>query len=175
MQRCGKLHLYSVSWFNVIMIKYFLFILLSLTLAACSSVRRFTSERNIIEKKKSAEAAPVPATENDLNIYDELKPVETFNGTASYYADEFNGRKTSNGEIYNMNAMTAAQPDLPFNSIVRVINTDNRKSVLLRINDRGPIKKGRIIDVSYAAARKLGMISNGTANVKVEVLRLGEK
>ncbi len=157
------------------MLKYNFLILLSLSLAACSSIPRFTSERNTGEIRKPEEKSKITSEDNNFAMYESLTPLETFAGTASYYAGEFNGRKTSNSETYNMNAMTAAQPDLPFNSIVRVINIENGKSVLLRINDRGPQMKGRIIDVSYAAARKLGMISNGTAKVKVEVLKLGDK
>jgi len=101
-------------------------------------------------------------------------PIKTFTCIASFYAEDFNGRKTSSGEIYDMNKMTAAQSDLPFNSIVRVINLENKKSVLVKINDRGPIKKGRIIDISYAAAKRLGIVLRGTIKVRVEVLRLGD-
>ncbi len=157
------------------LIKYFILVLFLLSLAGCSSVPRFTSERSSKEERETAETSSTVQEDNDLELYKDIKPMETFTGTASYYAGDFNGRKTSNGEIYDMYKMTAAQPDLPFDSIVRVTNLSNFKSVLLRINDRGPDKKGRIIDVSLAAAKKLGMISNGTAKVKVEVLRLGNK
>ena len=90
--------------------------------------------------------------------------------TASYYADKYHGRKTSNGEIFNMNALTAAHKTLPFNTIVRVTNLANGKSVQVRINDRGPFVKGREIDVSKAAAQQLDMIKTGTATVKLEIL-----
>lgn len=146
-----------------------------MTLAACSSVPRFTSVKRVNENARIKEKNNISSNENDLALYENVKPLKTYSGIASYYSDEFNGRRTSNGELYDMNDMTAAEPELPFNSIVRVINTENSKSILLRINDRGPIKKGRIIDVSYAAAKKLGMISKGTANVIIEVLRQGEK
>lgn len=92
-------------------------------------------------------------------------------GIASYYAEEFNGRKTSNGEIYDMNALTAAHPTLPFNTMVKVTNLENGMSTIVRINDRGPFKDMRIIDLSYAAAKAISMIESGTARVKLEVIK----
>jgi len=96
-------------------------------------------------------------------------------GTASYYADEFNGRKTSNGEIYDMNALTAAHQTLPFNTRVKVTNLSNGRSVVVRINDRGPFKDQRIIDLSLEAAKSIGMIGPGTARVRIEVLATEDK
>ena len=95
-------------------------------------------------------------------------------GVASYYADEYNGRPTSNGEIYDMNALTAAHNSLPFNTRVRVTNLANQKSVVVRINDRGPFKDNRIIDLSLAAAKQIAMIGPGTATVRLEVVELGD-
>jgi rare lipoprotein A len=86
---------------------------------------------------------------------------------ASYYALEFHGRTTANGERFNMRAMTAAHRTLPFNTSVKVTNLSNGLSVTVRINDRGPFKKNRIIDLSYAAARKIGLIGPGTAEVEI--------
>lgn len=97
-----------------------------------------------------------------------------FEGVASYYAEDFHGRKTANGEVYDMNAMTAAHRSLPFNTIVRVTNEENGKSVTVRINDRGPFKDDRIIDLSLAAAEKLGIMVNGTARVTLQVVKLGD-
>jgi len=94
-------------------------------------------------------------------------------GMASYYADEFNGRKTSNGEIFDMNKLTAAHKSLPFNSVVKVTNMDNGRSVIVRVNDRGPFVEGRIIDLSLAGAKAIGMIGTGTARVSLEVLEFG--
>ena len=96
-------------------------------------------------------------------------------GYASYYADEFHGRKTANGEIYDMNALTAAHRTLPFGTKVKVRNINNGKTVLLRINDRGPFKSGRIIDISFAAAKLLEMIASGTAWVQLEILKVGSE
>jgi len=92
-------------------------------------------------------------------------------GLASWYGTDFHGKTTSNKEVYNMYAMTAAHKTLPFGSYVRVTNLNNGKSVIVRINDRGPFVKGRIIDLSYAAANKLGMSETGVAPVKIKVLR----
>ena len=94
-------------------------------------------------------------------------------GEASYYAEEFHGRKTSNGETFDMNQLTAAHQTLPFGTIVKVTNKGNGTSVIVRINDRGPFLKNRIIDLSRAAAEKIGMIGSGTAGVRLEILEWG--
>ncbi len=91
-------------------------------------------------------------------------------GVASWYGKKFHGRLTSNGETYNMYAMTAAHKTLPLGVEVRVTNQRNGKSVLVRINDRGPFVAGRIIDLSYAAAQKLDIVAQGTAPVRVVAL-----
>ena len=91
-------------------------------------------------------------------------------GIASYYAREFHGRKTANGERFSMWAMTAAHQTLPFNTLVRVTNLENSRSVVVRINDAGPFKDDRIIDLSKAAAVKLEMIKTGKAQVRLDVV-----
>lgn len=88
-------------------------------------------------------------------------------GTASWYGADFHGRLTANGETYNMNALTAAHPTLPLPSYVTVTNLANNRTVLVRINDRGPYVDGRLIDLSRAAARALGYETSGTASVRV--------
>ena len=94
-------------------------------------------------------------------------------GGASFYGlnDGFHGRQTANGEIFNTYKMTAAHKTLPFGSKVKVTDKDSGRSVIVRINDRGPYVHGRIIDLSYAAAKKLGMVKKGVARVKIEVLK----
>lgn len=89
-------------------------------------------------------------------------------GVASWYGKKFNGERTSSGEIYDMYGMTAAHPTLPIPSYARITNISNKKTVIVRINDRGPFIEDRIIDLSYTAAHKLGIISNGSAEVEVE-------
>jgi rare lipoprotein A (peptidoglycan hydrolase) len=92
-------------------------------------------------------------------------------GTASWYGSEFHGKKTANGEIYNMGDLTAAHPTLPLPSLIRLTNLQNGKSQILRVNDRGPFAKNRIIDVSEKAAEILGFKNKGTTEVKIELLR----
>jgi rare lipoprotein A len=89
-------------------------------------------------------------------------------GKASYYANNFHHKKTASGESFNLKHFTAAHRTLPFGTSVNVINLDNGKNVVVRINDRGPHLKGRIIDVSQAAAKEIGLLSSGTANVRIE-------
>jgi len=94
-------------------------------------------------------------------------------GTAAYYADSLDGKSTASGEPYDKTALTAAHPDLPFGTIVLVTNLDNRKSVRVRINDRGPFGDSkRIIDLSRAAAERIGMIRSGIAEVRIEIVEM---
>jgi rare lipoprotein A len=93
-------------------------------------------------------------------------------GHASWYGPRFHGRKTASGAIFDQNHYTAAHPNLPLGSRVRVVNLENQKSVDVEINDRGPYVPGRIIDLSRAAARALGMIEDGITRVRIELLAL---
>ncbi len=92
-------------------------------------------------------------------------------GTASWYGSEFHGKKTANGEIYNMGDITAAHPTLPLPSLIKITNLKNNKSATVRVNDRGPFAKNRIIDVSEKTAEILGFKNNGTSKVKIQFLR----
>lgn len=91
-------------------------------------------------------------------------------GRASWYGDEFHGKKTANGEVYDMHALTAAHRTLPLPSFASVTNLENGRKVMVRVNDRGPFKKGRIIDVSSRVAKELGFREQGTAKVQVKYL-----
>src|SRR5512134_394446 len=104
--------------------------------------------------------------------YEPLASHEGFvqRGVASWYGPDFHGKKTSNGEVYDMYALTAAHKTLPLGVYVKVENTENGSEAVVRVNDRGPFVKGRIIDLSYAAAKKLGVDRAGTAPVRVEAL-----
>ncbi len=95
---------------------------------------------------------------------------QTFRGFASYYADKFHGRKTSSGEVFDMNGFTAAHRTLPFGTKVKVTNIKNGKSVVVKINDRGPFKEERIIDLSRAAAESIDMVNDGVAEVEIKVI-----
>ena len=103
-------------------------------------------------------------------VYD-AKPVAVLQGKASYYFGRWIGRTTANGEIYRAKDVTAAHKTLPFNTMVRVTNLKNGKSVIVRINNRGPYIKGRIIDLSLVAAQQIEMTKAGVVQVRVEVLR----
>src|SRR5699024_7352448 len=96
-------------------------------------------------------------------------------GIASYYADKFTGRLTANGETFNPNEFTAAHKELPFNTKVKVTNLENNKAIIVRINDRGPFIKGRIIDLAPIVAKKLDFHHAGLTKVKVETLDENEK
>jgi len=96
-------------------------------------------------------------------------------GIASWYGKKFHGRKTSNGETYNMYAISAAHKTLPLGTYVKVYNLENKKCLTVRINDRGPFIKGRIIDLSYGAARRLGIVQKGTANVFIRTVTESSK
>jgi len=108
-------------------------------------------------------------------LFSTIKPTEASTGfiqkgKASFYASKFNGRKTACGERVDANAFEGAHRTLPFNTMVEITNLANNRSVIVRINDRGPFSKGRILDVTHAAAKALGMIQRGVANVKIRVV-----
>lgn len=120
-----------------------LWVTLSLTLAACASG---------------------PISRSDAVGFEET-------GGASYYAMKYQGRKTANGELFDQKAMTAAHKRLPFGSKVKVTNIENGKSVVVRVNDRGPFVRGRIIDLSKSAFQRIGNTKDGVIEVEIEVLR----
>jgi peptidoglycan lytic transglycosylase len=96
-------------------------------------------------------------------------------GVASWYGKQFHGRPTANGEIYNMYGLTAAHRLMPLGTVVRVTDRENGRSVTVKVNDRGPFIHGRILDLSYGAAKHLGMVESGTAPVAIEVIALPEE
>jgi rare lipoprotein A len=114
--------------------------------------------------------APLVARSNEP-----VKPLKTWVGNASWYGDDFDGKKTANGEEFDSEALTAAHPTLPFGSIVRVVNPRNHKFEVVRINDRGPYQEGREIDVSYRVARKIGLTSSGVSKVRLELMQLPQR
>jgi len=114
--------------------------------------------------------APLVARSNEP-----VKPLKTWVGNASWYGNNFDGKKTANGEEFDSEALTAAHPNLPFGSIVRVVNTRNGKFEVVRINDRGPYQEGREIDVSYRVARKIGLTHDGVTKVRLELMQLPQR
>jgi rare lipoprotein A len=115
-------------------------------------------------RKKVHASSPLGSAPTQLSSEEKV-------GYASWYGHPYHGRRTSNGETYDMNTMTAAHRTLAFDTVVRVNNLDNGRQVVVRINDRGPFVKDRIIDLSFAAAKELGMVGPGTAKVSLDVLK----
>ena len=151
---------------------------LGLTLAGCAT-KTYDSGHRVPpsgKKKVPAKSGKTPATQRPYKIagkhYYPLASAHGYveKGRASWYGKKFHGRKTSNGETYNMYDMTAAHKTLPMNTWVKVENLDNGRVITVRINDRGPFVRGRIIDLSYTGAKKIGIVGPGTARVRVTAL-----
>ena len=134
--------------------------------SGCANSPRYTTDQS---SKRSTKK---------LSTKSKVRPKGTkrkvLKGISSFYAEDFHGKLTANGEVYDMYGLTAAHKTLPLNTICRVTNLKNGKSLILRINDRGPYVKGRILDCSYGAAKKLGFIVQGTTDVKIEVIEWGD-
>lgn len=155
-------------------------------LASCSSTGRYQQHHDSIPSRlpnqaelKDAIARSEPYSRGgnkDYRVlgkdYKVLTSAQGFEqvGIASWYGKKFHGHLTSNGEIYDMYAMSAAHKNLPLPTYLKVTNLDNNKSVIVRVNDRGPFHQSRIIDLSYSAAYKLDMLSTGTAKVKITAM-----
>ena len=139
-----------------------LFIIFTFILFSCTNSPRYGS--SVSSKNKSKPKS--------LKTMKRIPKVIT--GISSYYGTDFHGKLTANGEVYDMYGLTAAHKTLPLNTIVRVTNLSNNKSLILRINDRGPYVKGRILDCSYGVAKKLGFIAQGTTKVRIELIEVGD-
>ena len=148
-------------------------LLIAFCLSACSHKPAVVSVPSAppIEQPEATPPAGEPQQTAELNIPTDAKPLLVETGIASWYGAPYHNRRGSNGEIYDMHAMTAAHRTLPLGSIVRVTNPENDKSAIVRITDRGPFIAGRIIDLSQAAAKQIGLIQKGTAEVRVELLK----
>lgn len=142
-------------------------ILAGLLISSCSASPRFirTASGDTVGVLEERITCPKKVTEKQ-----ESKAIPT-HGKASYYGDKFHGRKTASGERYDRTLLTAAHRTLPFGTMVTVRNLLNSKTVVVRVNDRGPHKKSRIIDLSYAAAEKIGMCSKGIVPVEIEIIK----
>ncbi|ENW04759.1 MULTISPECIES: septal ring lytic transglycosylase RlpA family protein [Acinetobacter] len=133
------------------------------------------TERSGDQVRRQTIAAKIDIPEEEPSVIEKLNAVASNtvrkfsqNGVASWYGRQFHGRKTASGETFDMNAMTAAHRSLPLNCYIRVTNKDNGKSVVVKVNDRGPFHGNRVLDLSYGAAKQLGMSSSGTGNVSIE-------
>jgi rare lipoprotein A len=149
-------------------------------LASCATpeqpLKPATEKRPVYVPKQPKSKAPGTATQKSYKVmgrwYHPVSQAAGFaqKGKASWYGKKFHGRKTANGERYDMYGLSAAHKTLPLGTYVRVDNLDNGRKLDVRLNDRGPFVQGRIIDLSYGAAKKLGVLGPGTANVKVTAL-----
>ena len=155
---------------------------IALVLSGCGSKQEaiYAPHKPTYGKAKSSaavhRATMRPYSINGVTYYPTVVEVgEKFRGVASWYGNDFHGKRTSNGEIYDMHDFTAAHKTLPMNTMVKVKNLKNGKSVVVRVNDRGPFVAGRIIDLSYAAAKKIGIVGSGTAPVELEILGFDNK
>tara|TARA_B100000214_G_scaffold366053_1_gene334535 strand:- start:257 stop:709 length:453 start_codon:yes stop_codon:yes gene_type:complete len=136
----------------------------------CSSSPRYTTGSTPNRSKSTKKIKSTSASSKNGKV----KHRKVMTGISSFYAEDFHGKLTANGEVYDMYGVTAAHKTLPLNTVCRVTNLANNKSLILRINDRGPYIKGRILDCSYGAAKKLDFIKEGTTNVKIEVIEFGD-
>ena len=148
---------------------------------SCSSAPRYARSSTKHKSKKTVKVTPKKAKTKRHPKFIDPKTVNTnvkhkkrMVGTSSFYAEDFHGKLTANGEIYDMYGLTAAHKTLPLNTVARVTNLDNGKSLILRINDRGPYIEGRMLDCSYGAAKKLDFIKQGTAKVQVDIIEWGD-
>ena len=149
------------------MLKIKFVLIFLMILSGCSNSPRYRTGPVKTSGKKSI-STPSLKTKSNVEHRKVMK------GVSSFYAEDFHGKLTANGEVYDMYGLTAAHKTLPLNTIVRVTNLVNNKSLILRINDRGPYIKGRILDCSYGAAKKLDFIIQGTTDVKIEVIEWGD-
>lgn len=141
-------------------------------LAVLMTVGFVAVNETIPEVVTAAEAETVLADEIVTENVSEISYIKEETYKASWYGPGFHGRLTANGETYDQEAMTAAHKSLPFNTLLKVTNPKNEKSIVIRINDRGPYIHGRDLDLSKAAARELGMLYGGVADLKVEFVSL---
>ena len=140
----------------------------------CTPSPRYKSGASDKAKKNNSKKVVFTKPSKKIPYYDKNK--KTIKGVASFYGlnDGFHGKLTANGEVFDMNAMTAAHKTLPLGSLVKVTNLENDKSVTVRVNDRGPYVEGRILDCSYGVARDLGFVDKGTTTVRVDVIEFGD-
>lgn len=153
----------------------FVIVLLCSLILACSSSPRFVRRNGKTENSPPENGNSPGSTSSGGTVRPSSgKVLLTLEGVASYYADDFHGKLTSNGETFDMNALTAAHRTFPFGTRVKVTNLDNQKAVVVRVNDRGPFVDGRIIDLALGAAKEIDLVRTGTARVRLEVLQWGD-
>ncbi|MBM0636942.1 septal ring lytic transglycosylase RlpA family protein [Campylobacter sp. VicNov18] len=170
---------------KIIILKLLVVSLTGLIFGGCFSTGLFSSGKNVkvyypsndfksSPSSSGSKGTMKPYTINGKTYYPTVVEVgETADGIASWYGPGFHGKKTSNGEIYDQNGLTAAHKTLPMNTILKVTNLNNNRQVTVRVNDRGPFVNNRIIDLSKGAASEIDMVASGTAPVRLEVIGFG--
>jgi rare lipoprotein A len=150
-----------------------LFLCVGLCVSLAAGAQEIAPLATIEEKMVDSPMAIAPAeeTKSEAVKSEETASVAGVVGIASYYAAKFHGRRTASGEKFNSKVLTAAHLSLPFGTLLKVTNLQNLKSVIVRVNDRGPHVRGRIVDLSRAAAELIGMRHTGTARVELEILK----
>lgn len=144
-------------------------LLLTFLLCSCTPAPRFRNKpakSNTTQRHKGKKHPRKPPARN-------FKVGQTWTGESSWYGPKFHGRKTANGETYDMNGITAAHRELPFNTIIEVTYLASGKSCRVRINDRGPFKGNRMLDLSKGAAKKIGLMNDGVGVVRIRIISLG--
>jgi len=161
--------------------KYFFLVMLAGVLISCSSSPKFTRRASSNTTSKSSETKNTRYSKKEntekekVDVFYNLSgSLETITGYASYYADDFDGKQTANGETFNMYELTAAHRTYSFNTMIRVTNLSNNKTTIVRINDRGPFVDNRIIDLSLGAALQLEMVDSGVQEVQLDIIEWGE-
>ena len=153
----------------IIRIVYCIFILM---LFSCIASPRYSSSS--LDKQKTVKKYNYRLTSKGNPKPEDVRVGDVISGVSSWYGPNFHGKLTANGEVFDQYGVTAAHKTLPLGTVARVTNIDNGKSLILRINDRGPYVGDRILDCSYGAATKLGFKDLGTANVEVKIIELGD-
>ncbi len=155
----------SVFKMMEVVLKSYLIVILIVFLAGCSTGSLY--QTNGVSKKKQHKKF----NSGEQTYKTKVKKDDVLYFVCSYYGKKFHGRQTANGEVFDMNKFTCAHKTLPFGTILRVTNEDNGKSVVVRVNDRGPFVKGRQLDLSYAAAKEIDLIPAGVKKLKIEVIQ----
>ena len=161
---------------SIIPIRIFILVFIGLLCVDCAPAPRYKSGNSSITtpKKKDNKTNSKKKSDKQKKAPSFNKSKMVYKGVSSYYGPKFHGKLTANGEIFDMYGVTAAHKEFPFNTVTRVTNENNGKSLIIRINDRGPYVDGRILDCSFGAAKKLGFVGEGTALVKIEILEWGD-
>lgn len=147
-----------------------------LLLSACTPAPIYTRGRGSLPPPRPSHSqSPDTPPPSASGTAESFHAGQVLYGEASYYGPKFHGRQTANGETFDQNQLTCAHKTLPFNTQLKVTLLSTRKSVIVRVNDRGPYKKGRILDLSAEAARRIGMVKHGTGTVSAEILSLGDQ